>query len=221
MIHSTSPVGYTTLQDSDHPFMSGADIRTLYIFLLLSFIEASSPTAAKALFLEQHREAFTSIFKGLHQDPYAVIRRVLESCWSGLWGDAKLKRTLKIGVFNEVTLNQLCKIYDRVEVDPDVPADVVHHFLLAICTHPGTGVCFKDNGWYPRETSEEQNTFSDDKDETIVTKSKIFNKILGNVLRNLKANDDLRQQELVLKILEVCPELVAGYVLFSFFSFLI
>ncbi|KAF9046067.1 hypothetical protein BDZ89DRAFT_1155358 [Hymenopellis radicata] len=187
------------------------DIRTLYILLMLSFIETGSSTSTKALFLEQRRDAFTSLFKGLHQDPYVVIRRVLEACWSGMWGDSKLKRTLKIAIFNEVTLTQLCKIYDRVEEgDDDVPADVVHHFLLAICTHPGSGVCFKDHGWYPREIAEDQRPFIE-KDETTVTKGKVYNKILGNVLKNLKANEDLRQQELVIKILEACPELVASY----------
>ena len=39
---------------------------------------------------------------------------------------------------------------------------------------------------------------------------RIYNKILANVLKTLRANDDARQQELVLKILAACPELVAG-----------
>lgn len=41
---------------------------------------------------------------------------------------------------------------------------------------------------------------------------KIYNKILANVLRALKVNEDARQQELALKITAACPELVAGYV---------
>jgi hypothetical protein len=89
-----------------------------------------------------------------------------------------------------------------------VPADLVHHFLLAICTRPGTGLCFKDNGWYPREDESGGGP-------------KIFNKILANVAKSLKVNEDPRQQELALRILGACPELVAGYIpshylLFSF-----
>jgi nucleolar pre-ribosomal-associated protein 1 len=39
---------------------------------------------------------------------------------------------------------------------------------------------------------------------------KIYNKILANLLKTLKVNDDSRQQELALKIMTSCPELVAG-----------
>ncbi|KIY73323.1 hypothetical protein CYLTODRAFT_485490 [Cylindrobasidium torrendii FP15055 ss-10] len=187
------------------------DIRTVYILFLLSFIDRSSSSNTKALFLEQRRDAFLSMFKGLHQDSYIVIRHVLEISWAGLWSDAKLKRTLKVAVFNETTLIQLCKIYDNKFDEDGIPADVVHHFLLAICTHPGTGVCFKETGWYPRENVEDDRPFAEEGEEEVGTKSKIYNKILNNLLRNLKPNEDPRQQELVLKILAACPELIAGY----------
>ncbi|KAG6897168.1 hypothetical protein C0992_003674 [Termitomyces sp. T32_za158] len=181
------------------------DIRTLYLLFILSFVGSDSPAQIKATFIEQHREPFLSIFKGLIQDSYVVARRVLEICWAGLWSDPKVKRTLKINLFNEITISHLSKLYDRnvaEDGDPDhVPADLVHHFLLALCTHPGTGICFKDRGWYPRE--------SDGEDEP--GRGKIHNRILANVLKTLKVNEDLRQQELALKILSACPELVAGY----------
>jgi len=41
--------------------------------------------------------------------------------------------------------------------------------------------------------------------------SKIYNKILANILKTLKVNEDARQQELAIKTLAACPELVAGY----------
>ncbi|KAG6873594.1 hypothetical protein C0995_013967 [Termitomyces sp. Mi166 len=178
---------------------------TLYLLFILSFVGSDSPTQVKASFIEQHREPFLAIFKGLIQDSYVVVRRVLETCWAGLWSDPKIKRTLKINLFNEITISHLLKLYDRnvaEDDDPDhVPADLVHHFLLAICTRPGTGICFKDRGWYLRE--------SDGEDEP--GRGKIYNRILANVLKTLKVNEDLRQQELALKILAACPELVAGY----------
>ncbi|KAG6905791.1 hypothetical protein DXG01_000716 [Tephrocybe rancida] len=181
------------------------DIRTLYILFILSFVGPDSPTQVKATFVEQHREPFLSIFKGLMQDSYLVVRKVLEVCWAGLWSDPKIKRTAKITLFNESTISHLLKIYDRnlaEDDDPErVPADLVHHFLLAICTRPGTGICFKDRGWYPRE--------SDGEDEP--GRGKIYNRILANILKTLKVNEDLRQQELALKIMGACPELVAGY----------
>ncbi len=98
---------------------------------------------------------------------------------------------------------QLFKIYGRKSSDNEdpeqIPADLVHHFLLAICTRPGTGICFRDRGWYSREDSGEERG------------GKIYNKILANMLKALKVNEDSRQQELARRILESCPELVAGY----------
>lgn len=105
------------------------------------------------------------------------------------------------------------KLYDRTisdDDDPDhIPADLVHHFLLAICSRPGTGLCFKDRGWYPRE---DENDGDEDSPTAKQGGRKIYNKILANVLKTLKVNEDLRQQELALKIMVACPELVAGFV---------
>jgi nucleolar pre-ribosomal-associated protein 1 len=44
------------------------------------------------------------IFKGLNQDSYPVVERVLQVCWEGLWLDQKVKQTLKIGLFGEPTI---------------------------------------------------------------------------------------------------------------------
>lgn len=57
----------------------------------------------------------------------------------------------------------------------------------------------------------------DREDDRAGTKGgKIYNKILANVLRSLKVNEDPRQQELALKVLASCPELVSGCVRHAF-----
>jgi len=78
---------------------------------------------------------------------------------------------------------------------------------LAICTRPGVGICFKDRGWYPWNSDGDDKTTSE---ATTHRSGKIYNKILANLLKSLKVNDDSRQQELALKIMTSCPELVAG-----------
>lgn len=83
------------------------DIRTFYVLLLLSFVDSDSTTQIKTTFIEQHRDAFLAIFKGIAQDHYSLAKRILEVCWIGIWSDAKLKRTLKIGLFNEVTIGHV------------------------------------------------------------------------------------------------------------------
>ena len=72
------------------------------------------------------------------------------------------------------------------------------------------GLCFRDQGWYPRD-SETDAAVPFDSDEPGAKGGKIFNKMLANVLKSLQVNEDPRQQELALKILIACPELVAGY----------
>lgn len=106
------------------------------------------------------------------------------------------------------------RIYERNNAESDdaesVPADVVHHFLLALCSRPGVGLCFHDRGWYPRETESDRYGIAHAEDGPSKG-GKVYNKILANVLKGLKVNEDTRQQELALKILAACPELVSGY----------
>jgi nucleolar pre-ribosomal-associated protein 1 len=108
----------------------------------------------------------------------------------------------------------MIKLYERDAPEGSesskVPADIVHHFLLSICTHPGTGICFTDRGWYPHETDI---TEGDDSEQN--RRGKMYNKILSNIVKTLKVNEDPRQQELALKILAACPELVARFVVWS------
>lgn len=96
---------------------------------------------------------------------------------------------------------QIAKLYDSPE---DGAADVAHHFLLALCTRPGTGVCFRDRGWYPREKEPD----ADEADEGGKKQGKVYNKVLAGLVKTLKVNEDARQQELALRILGACPELV-------------
>ncbi|CCA67773.1 hypothetical protein PIIN_01597 [Serendipita indica DSM 11827] len=199
------------------PFIK-PDIRTLYIMFLLSFVRSSVAPTIKATFLETQREIFLAIFKRISEDPYPLVKTILEVSWEGIWRDNKIKRTVKIGLFGEQVLSQLTKLYARASLetpDPESkPADVVHHFLLAICTKPGIGICFKDNGWYPRDTGDDQDAEEDLERPSAQqgsSGSKIYNRILGRFIKTLRPTEDARQQELALRILQACPELVAGY----------
>lgn len=92
-----------------NPFLTGfLDIRTLYVLFLMSFVNTTTPHSIKSLFVEHCCGHFTGIFKGLVQDPYPLVRRVLEVCWEGIWSDLKIKRTSKIGLFGEQSLIHVC-----------------------------------------------------------------------------------------------------------------
>lgn len=77
------------------------------MLLLLSFIDPTSSSLVKTSFLEQHRDILAFIFKGLVQDPYPVVEKVFETCWTGLWLDPKIRRTLKVHLFNETIVSQV------------------------------------------------------------------------------------------------------------------
>ncbi|KAI0301899.1 transcriptional repressor TCF25-domain-containing protein [Multifurca ochricompacta] len=174
---------------------------TLLVSVLSSLLTVLSSQFAhhklvKSLFLEQRQDILRSIFTGLDQDPYSLARKVLEVSWTGIWLDPRVKRTLKVNVFNGASLHHIMKLYNRSvgeDSDEQVPADLAHHFLLAICTHPGVGPAHSGN------------------DEIAPKNARIYNKILAQLLKTLKANEDPRQQELALRIFSACPELVSGY----------
>ncbi|ELU36766.1 hypothetical protein AG1IA_09204 [Rhizoctonia solani AG-1 IA] len=175
-------------------------IRTALVTLILALLPLTLPI-----------ELFTALFKGIAQDEGVVVKLVLETCWEKVWGDVKVPKSLK-----------LQPLYDRMDpdiTDPLAPADVVHHFLLALCTKPGTGICFKSRGWYPRPS---ENPFEDlrpaGKDEggeeegsEANSKGTVYNPLLLKLLRTLRPAVDARQHELAVRILNACPDLVGAY----------
>lgn len=78
--------------------------------------------------------------------------------------------------------------------------------MLSICCTPGVGICFRDAGLYPFNFMNA--SFNASIDETNERQMKVHNIILLQFIKLLKPTQDLRQQELLLKILETCPELV-------------
>ncbi|KAH9007236.1 hypothetical protein EDB86DRAFT_68763 [Lactarius hatsudake] len=97
------------------------DIRTLYVLFVLSFVNNSAASSVKYSFLEQRQDVFRSILAGLYLR-YSLARRILEVAWTGIWLDPKIKRTLKVNVFNEKSLHhtvqQACRFTDRLKI-PD------------------------------------------------------------------------------------------------------
>jgi hypothetical protein len=119
--------------------------------------------------------------------------------------DNGVPRSTKAFFFSSYILEKLAKIYARSEEEETaagetgIPADLVHHFLISICSVPDVGVCFRDTAWYPAQANSEENSNKN---------ARISNPTLSKFIATLKPADDMRQQELVLKILSACPELV-------------
>lgn len=80
------------------------DIRTLTLMYILSFITSGTSSTLKTTFLTTHRNVFLAIWKGLGDDPYSVIKLILESCWEHILSDVRVARNAKISIFAEVTI---------------------------------------------------------------------------------------------------------------------
>jgi nucleolar pre-ribosomal-associated protein 1 len=103
------------------------DIRTLYILFILSFLDPATSSAIKSTYLEQRRDVISSVFKGLDHDSYSVVRKVLETLWTGVLSDGAIKRTLKVNLFNEEVISHVCgfgttSLYSKADhnADPQV-----------------------------------------------------------------------------------------------------
>jgi nucleolar pre-ribosomal-associated protein 1 len=64
----------------------------------------------KSSFLEQRQDIIRSIFPGLEQDSYSLARKILEVAWTEIWLDQKVKRTVKVNVFNEASLHHVRQV---------------------------------------------------------------------------------------------------------------
>ncbi|KAE8233938.1 hypothetical protein CF326_g1023 [Tilletia indica] len=212
-----------------------------------------STTAAKvALLALPGKDFHTPLLKGLAEDAPSVVAFTLEALHSGLLSDTHVPRTSKLGFFNEWNCAHLLALYQRqwetvpnvtfgnlnsdrltiAEMNPKRPsvAELAHHFMLSLCTHPGFGICFRDDSWYPRnqhksgaglqleaEADEDARTAAKKSDPTAERSSSgsldggLYNKILLGILRQLVPTRSLPQQELAIRILEACPELVGPY----------
>jgi nucleolar pre-ribosomal-associated protein 1 len=94
---------------------------------------------------------------------------------------------------------------------------MVKGFLEGVSTNAGRGICFADEGWYPRELDAKARDDEEGDRGNLQDKEKkrLHNRILANVIRKLGArviDDDGKLGSLVTQIVRACPELVAGYV---------
>ncbi|GBC41626.2 ribosome 60S biogenesis N-terminal-domain-containing protein [Rhizophagus irregularis DAOM 181602=DAOM 197198] len=201
-----------TPKDKLKSFHVQNDIRTLYVRFILSFF-VHGDAKIKSNILEI-KDFVSSIFKGLSNDSYEFVDEVFRKVYNYIILDNDINRKIKLSFFNNTWLfNKLLLLYNRREPEQpesdNIVANIIHQFLLSICCTPGVGICFRDAGLYPFNFMNA--SFNASIDETNERHMKVHNIILLQFIKLLKPTQDLRQQELLLKILETCPELVKPY----------
>ncbi|WWD09124.1 hypothetical protein V865_007246 [Kwoniella europaea PYCC6329] len=209
-------VGYGESDPLDKP-----DIRHLILRTILPLLSTST-------FQAHARSILPPLYSGLSADPPITVYRVLTALWNAISGPSiGLNRRTSLVLFHEKSLEHLWQLLSRQDVESSTGktvSEIVEAFLEGITTVPGQGICFADEGWYPRRMADRNananegndgialNGTNDDRSDS--WKRGLHNRILGNVVRkvgNKAVDDDGVVGNWMTKVFEACPELIAGY----------
>lgn len=164
------------------------------------------------------RTLMPPIYSHMDQDPPVTIFRILTAIWDVITlSSPGTSRRISLALINESSLDYLFKLLPRADHDPisgQKVGEIVKGFIEGVTTTPGRGLCFADDGWYPRQVDDkgvnEDDVRGNREDKE---KQKLHNRILSNVIRKLGArviDNDGKLGEIVTKIVNACPELIAG-----------
>lgn len=167
------------------------------------------------------------MYSDIHADPPITVFRILNAMWSAITAPTSgVGRRIALTLLDENAIENLLQLLKRDELEPTsgrTVSEMVMAFLEGVTAVPGQGICFPDQGWYERrgkddfgdmnEVAEEEHKrgVGDGRDNRF--RKGLHNRILSNVIRRVgtKAVDDRGTVgEWVLKVLQACPEVVAG-----------
>ena len=208
-----------------NPFAS-PDIRVLSLNFLLSLL-LSSHLPTKLAILSQS-SVIRAMFKPVPEDHVLVVQRLLQAWWEVWFLEKRIARGTKVAAFNADVVGEILKLYSsqlsrkvasggESGIEGYSARSLGHHFLISILTVPGAGLCFADQGWYPRGFESETVEDAEDggRKGGAGGGGGVHNKVVREVLRAIGneglVGDEDGVAELVLKILEGSPELVASY----------
>jgi len=196
-------------------------IRTTFLRFITSFFQYGSSNIKNQML--GLRSWMSPVFKHLRTDSPVAINEVMGALSKYIIEDKEIPRATKTAVFNEWVLRHIAELYGRQErvtiskagKEEEKPiAEIVHEFLMSVCTTPGNGICFSGSGWYPQGLAEGEEK------RRISGAPKVHNRTLSLFISAIRPYADTLQQDLLLAIFRACPELVASYfILNSSFSF--
>ncbi|TXT07482.1 hypothetical protein VHUM_03202 [Vanrija humicola] len=175
------------------------DIRHLAIDLILPLL----PIAPFHIFA---KGILPHIYSGLAQDPPTTVYRVLTAMWAAISGPPPgIARRISLTLLDEAAILNISQLLERGAIDPvsgRSVGEIAEGFLLGVTTDPSRGICFADEGWYPRQNAD------------VRRRKGLHNRILSNVVKRLgnrTVDDEGRVGGWVIKMFEAMPELVADY----------
>lgn len=199
-------VGYGDRDPLDKP-----DIRHLILRIILPLFPSPS-------FQPHAKIILPPLYSNLAADPPITVLRILTALWAAISSPSfGLNRRVSLVLFQERSIEALWGQLGRDDVEGKSGkkvGELVRAFLEGITATPGKGVCFPDEGWYPRrmdDSKEGDNKVGDGGD---TWRKGLHNRILGNVVRkvgNKVVDDEGIVGEWMIEVFRACPELVSGY----------
>ncbi|KAL1411880.1 hypothetical protein Q8F55_002862 [Vanrija albida] len=185
------------------------DIRHLAIDLILPLLPiAPFHTFAKGI--------LPHLYSGLAQDPPTTVYRVLTAMWASISGPPPgIARRISLTLLDEAAILNISQLLERGAVDPvsgRSVGEIAEGFLQGVTSNPSRGICFADEGWYPRQEAEDDGNNRENSDAR--RRKGLHNRILSNVVKRLgnrSVDDEGRVGGWVIKMFEAMPELIADY----------
>lgn len=114
-------------------------------------VDSGASTSTKLLVLNQEYgfSHLAALVKSISDDSVSVALRLLHTFERALLRDTRLPRGSLISLVRNTDLLLLLL---RVGQKSDALEDLTMRMLTELCTKPGRGICFVDNGWYGRGT---------------------------------------------------------------------
>ncbi|KAK6363433.1 hypothetical protein TWF730_000864 [Orbilia blumenaviensis] len=199
-IKKTEKPDHVPVEDPDRP-----SVRTVFLRFIISFFRYGAHNIKTDIM--GLRTFTTPLFKFIRQDTAVVIDELVAAFKEYIMTDQDISRSTKMNYFNDWSLGRLAELCYRDDlINPEKPdrtvADAVFEFLGVVCTTPGNGVCFKDNGWYTGSKFDASEKTG---------KQQVNNRILLGLLKSLRPYSNTYHLRLLVAIFTAAPELVVAY----------
>lgn len=163
---------------------------------------------------------FRAVFQDIREDPPSIVQWLLYTLRREIVEDDTVPRLSKSRLFTDWTLGRLATLYsyhedDRILAGGTVVEDLVHAFLLLICTNEEYGVLVAQN--IPRiDTAKDYMDVGDSEDMSLTSESyqklkPVRNRTLASFLQGLRPYANVLHTNLTLAIFQAAPELIADY----------
>ncbi|KAI9799829.1 MAG: hypothetical protein M1825_004390 [Sarcosagium campestre] len=208
-----------------------SSVRRLALNFLFTNFRLQEPAAVIEIL--GYRDIISSVFREIEADSPEIIWQILDAFTLHIIKNEALPKRSRGRFLSEWTLSRIATLYGF----PDVPQDggqdhksveeTAHECLMLVCTTPGLGVLYYESGWYLPgadhdelgsaegvERADPLNLGLDRPGAPLLFEDgvpHIRNYRLASFAQNLRPYANVLQKELLVRIFEVAPELVADY----------